>query len=90
MKVQQPVVHCLVLVRNTSKVFPAIHIPRADTHADIGPRGVFKMAVTQLTEYHGRGCGDCIQKDLFPSYFERHCESKASLIIFTMKISFHS
>lgn len=62
-KVKKPVVHCLVLVCDTPEVFPAIHIPRADTHANIGPHGVFKMAITKLAENRGGGWGIDLKKE---------------------------
>ena len=50
MKVQQPVVHRLLLVGNTAEMPPSVHIPRADTHSNIGPRGVVQMSVNQLAK----------------------------------------
>ena len=47
--------HCLVFVRNAPEVFPAIDIPRTDTYPYVRPRGIFKMAITQFSQYDGRG-----------------------------------
>lgn len=55
-RVQQPVVECLVAEGNAAELFPAIHIPSADAHADLLGLCVFMVVLTHSEQHSWRSC----------------------------------
>lgn len=54
--IQKPVVECLVAKSYAAELFTPVHIPGANTHADLLRPRVFVVVLTHSQQHPWRGC----------------------------------